>query len=43
MTKKIYDLVVIGSGPAARRAAIQASKFGKNVFPSVLQAASSVL
>ncbi|MDC0073297.1 Si-specific NAD(P)(+) transhydrogenase [Alphaproteobacteria bacterium] len=32
MTKKIYDLVVIGSGPAARRAAIQASKFGKNVL-----------
>jgi NAD(P) transhydrogenase len=27
-----YDLVVIGSGPAGRRAAIQASKFGKNVL-----------
>ncbi len=32
MTKQIYDLVVIGSGPAARRAAIQASKFGKSVL-----------
>ncbi|MGV6819437.1 MAG: Si-specific NAD(P)(+) transhydrogenase [Parvularcula sp.] len=27
-----YDLIVIGSGPAGRRAAIQASKFGKNVL-----------
>ena len=25
-----YDLIVIGSGPAGQRAAIQASKFGKN-------------
>jgi len=27
-----YDLIVIGSGPAGRRAAIQASKFGKSVL-----------
>lgn len=27
-----YDLVVIGSGPAGRRAAIQAAKFGYNVL-----------
>ncbi len=27
-----YDLVVIGSGPAGRRAAIQAAKFGKSVL-----------
>jgi NAD(P) transhydrogenase len=27
-----YDLIVIGSGPAGRRGAIQASKFGKNVL-----------
>jgi NAD(P) transhydrogenase len=27
-----YDLVVIGSGPAGRRAAIQAAKLGKNVL-----------
>ena len=26
-----YDLLVIGSGPAGQRAAIQASKFGKHV------------
>jgi NAD(P) transhydrogenase len=26
-----YDLVVIGSGPAGRRAAIQAAKIGKSV------------
>src|SRR5260370_37879105 len=26
-----YDLIVIGSGPAGQRAAIQASKFGKRV------------
>src|SRR5258707_10680918 len=26
-----YDLIVIGSGPAGQRAAIQASKFGKHV------------
>src|SRR5438105_13001669 len=26
-----YDLLVIGSGPAGQRAAIQASKFGKRV------------
>ena len=29
---KIYDLVVIGSGPAGRRAAIQAAKLGKSVL-----------
>ncbi|NNF80548.1 MAG: FAD-dependent oxidoreductase, partial [Rhizobiales bacterium] len=27
-----YDLIVIGSGPAGRRAAIQAAKFGKQVL-----------
>lgn len=27
-----YDLIVIGSGPAGRRAAIQAAKFGKRVL-----------
>ena len=27
-----YDLIVIGSGPSGRRAAIQAAKFGKNVL-----------
>lgn len=27
-----YDLIVIGSGPAGRRAAIQGAKFGKNVL-----------
>ena len=27
-----YDLIVIGSGPAGRRAAIQAAKFGKDVL-----------
>lgn len=27
-----YDLIVIGSGPAGKRAAIQASKLGKNVL-----------
>ncbi|MGB0505688.1 MAG: Si-specific NAD(P)(+) transhydrogenase [Pikeienuella sp.] len=27
-----YDFIVIGSGPAGRRAAIQAAKFGKNVL-----------
>lgn len=27
-----YDLIVIGSGPAGRRAAIQAAKFGKSVL-----------
>jgi NAD(P) transhydrogenase len=27
-----YDLVVIGSGPAGRRAAVQAAKLGKNVL-----------
>src|SRR6476659_10749493 len=26
-----YDLIVIGSGPAGQRAAIQAAKFGKKV------------
>src|SRR5260370_25732224 len=26
-----YDLIVIGSGPAGQRAAIQAAKFGKRV------------
>ena len=29
---EIYDLIVIGSGPAGRRAAIQASKFGESVL-----------
>ncbi|MEM9267518.1 MAG: FAD-dependent oxidoreductase, partial [Pseudomonadota bacterium] len=28
----IYDLIVIGSGPAGRRAAIQAAKFGETVL-----------
>src|SRR5690242_9891071 len=28
-----YDLIVIGSGPAGQRAAIQAAKFGKKVAP----------
>src|SRR5436305_14241709 len=28
-----YDLIVIGSGPAGQRAAIQASKSGKKVAP----------
>ena len=27
-----YDLVVIGSGPAGRRAAIQSAKLGKSVL-----------
>ncbi len=27
-----FDMIVIGSGPAGRRAAIQAAKFGKNVL-----------
>ena len=27
-----YDLIVIGSGPAGRRAGIQAAKFGRNVL-----------
>ena len=27
-----YDLIVIGSGPAGRRAAVQASKFGETVL-----------
>ena len=27
-----YDLIVIGSGPAGRRAAIQAAKFGRDVL-----------
>jgi len=27
-----YDLIVIGSGPAGRRAAVQAAKFGKSVL-----------
>jgi NAD(P) transhydrogenase len=27
-----YDLIVIGSGPGGRRAAIQGAKFGKNVL-----------
>ncbi|MEQ8441533.1 MAG: Si-specific NAD(P)(+) transhydrogenase [Alphaproteobacteria bacterium] len=30
--KKRYDLIVIGSGPAGRRAAIQAAKFGCNAL-----------
>ena len=32
MTNSHYDMIVIGSGPAGRRAAIQAAKFGKNVL-----------
>ena len=28
----LYDLIVIGSGPAGKRAAIQAAKFGKDVL-----------
>ena len=31
MVKFDYDFVVIGGGPAGRRAAIQASKLGKSV------------
>ncbi len=31
MTEFDYDLVVIGSGPAGQRAAIQAAKLGKRV------------
>ena len=27
-----YDMIVIGSGPAGKRAAIQAAKVGKNVL-----------
>ena len=27
-----YDLVVIGSGPAGRRAAVQAAKLGRSVL-----------
>ena len=27
-----YDLIVVGSGPAGRRAAIQAAKFKKSVL-----------
>ena len=30
--KDRYDLIVIGSGPGGRRAAIQAAKFGKSVL-----------
>lgn len=32
MHKDTYDLIVIGSGPAGRRAAIQAAKFGETVL-----------
>ncbi len=32
MTKHTYDMIVIGSGPAGRRAAIQAAKVGRNVL-----------
>ena len=32
MSNSHYDLIVIGSGPAGRRAAIQAAKIGKNVL-----------
>jgi FAD binding domain-containing protein len=28
-----YDLIVVGSGPAGQRAAIQAAKFGKRAAP----------
>jgi NAD(P) transhydrogenase len=31
-TKKIYDLIVIGSGPAGQRAAVQAAKLKKSVL-----------
>jgi len=31
MTEYDFDLVVIGSGPAGQRAAIQAAKLGKHV------------
>ncbi|MCH7691566.1 MAG: FAD-dependent oxidoreductase, partial [candidate division Zixibacteria bacterium] len=31
MTEFTYDLIVIGSGPAGQRAAIQASKLGKKI------------
>ncbi|MFI4936131.1 MAG: Si-specific NAD(P)(+) transhydrogenase [Caulobacterales bacterium] len=31
-TNQAYDLVVIGSGPAGRRAAVQGAKFGKKVL-----------
>ncbi|MDF1751125.1 MAG: FAD-dependent oxidoreductase, partial [Alphaproteobacteria bacterium] len=30
--KQHYDLIVVGSGPAGRRAAIQAAKFGANAL-----------
>src|SRR4051812_43002971 len=32
MVLETYDLVVIGSGPAGRRAAVQAAKLGKSVL-----------
>ena len=32
MTHYEYDLVVIGSGPSGRRAAIQAAKWGHSVL-----------
>jgi len=32
MTAYDYDLLVIGSGPAGQRAAIQASKIGRRVM-----------
>ena len=32
MSKFIYDLIVIGSGPAGQRSAIQAAKLGKRVI-----------
>jgi NAD(P) transhydrogenase len=32
MTDQLYDLVVIGSGPAGQKAAINAAKLGKRVL-----------
>jgi NAD(P) transhydrogenase len=32
LKQKHYDLVVIGSGPAGKRSAIQAAKIGKDVL-----------
>ena len=32
MTKDAFDLIVLGSGPSGRRAAIQAAKLDKKVL-----------
>ena len=32
MSEYVYDLVVMGSGPAGQRAAVQAAKLGKRVL-----------